>query len=129
QRQQSNWYILLRLEALESRVPGYYETAVAKAEPKSEKKIEDVLRQPAEILFAHELEALACVDKGDKPEGWLLSPKAVETYILGGKAGDTPITAKYVGSQRLVQIAIASLATDRALLLIGERSEEHTSEL
>lgn len=87
---------------------------------KSDKKLDDVLRLPAEILFAHELAALAAVDKGDKPEGWLLSPKAVETYLLGGKAGDTTISAKYVGSQRLVQIAIASLATDRALLLVGE---------
>jgi MoxR-like ATPase len=80
----------------------------------------DVLRLPAEIQFAAELAALAKADKGEKPEGWLLSPKAVETYILGGKAGDTVITPKYVGSARLVQIAIASLATDRALLLIGE---------
>src|SRR5262245_18782460 len=81
---------------------------------------ENVLRQPAEILFATELEALAKEDKADRPEGWRLSPKAVETYILGGKAGDVAISPKYVGSPRLVQIAIASLATDRALLLVGE---------
>ena len=80
----------------------------------------DVLREPAEILFAAELEALAKADKGARPDGWRLSPKAVETYILGGEAGGTTISPKYVGSKRLVQIAIASLATDRALLLIGE---------
>ena len=92
---------------------------MAKAESKSETK-SDVLRQQAEVLFASELVALAKVDKGAKPAGWNLSPKAVETYILGGDAGGTKITPKYVGSQRLVQIAIRSLATDRALLLVGE---------
>src|SRR5271163_4899671 len=80
----------------------------------------DVLREPAEILFAAELDALAKADKGARPDGWRLSPRAVETYILGGEAGGTTISPKYVGSKRLVQIAIASLATDRALLLIGE---------
>ncbi len=81
---------------------------------------DDTLRQPAETLFASELAALEKSDKGEKPEGWRLSPKAVETYILGGKSGGVEITAKYVGAPRLVQIAIATLATDRALLLIGE---------
>jgi MoxR-like ATPase len=87
---------------------------MAKEDPK------EALRQPAETLFAHELAALEKSDQGQKPEGWRLSPKSVETYILGGKAGGVEISAKYVGSPRLVQIAIATLATDRALLLIGE---------
>jgi MoxR-like ATPase len=78
------------------------------------------LRPPAEVLFAGELAALEKSDKGAKPSGWRLSPKAVETYILGGTAGGTTISPKYFGHQRLVQIAIASLATDRALLLVGE---------
>lgn len=80
----------------------------------------DVLREPAERLFAHELSALAAADKGELPPGWKLSPKSVLTYILGGKVGDTVISPKYIGSPRLVEIAIATLATDRALLLIGE---------
>ena len=80
----------------------------------------DVLREPAERLFANELAALAAADKGDLPPGWKLSPKSVLTYILGGKVGDTVITPKYIGAPRLVEIAIATLATDRALLLIGE---------
>lgn len=80
----------------------------------------DVLREPAERLFAHELAALTAADKGELPPGWKLSPKSVLTYILGGKVGDTVITPKYIGSPRLVEIAIATLATDRALLLIGE---------
>lgn len=80
----------------------------------------DVLREPAERLFAHELAALIAADKGEAPPGWKLTPKSVLTYILGGKVGDTVITPKYIGSARLVEIAIATLATDRALLLIGE---------
>jgi len=80
----------------------------------------DVLREPAERLFANELEALIAADKGEKPPGWKLSPKSVLTYVLGGKAGDTTISPKYIGAPRLVEIAIATLATDRALLLIGE---------
>src|SRR5262249_15624732 len=47
-------------------------------------------------------------------------PKAVRTYVLGGKAGGTEIRPKYLGNPRLVEIAIATLATDRALLLVGE---------
>ncbi len=78
------------------------------------------LRQPAEVEYAAELEALKAVDKDPRPEGWLLSPKAVRTYILGGKAGNTVIRPKYLGNQRVVEIAIATLATDRALLLTGE---------
>src|SRR5215470_745068 len=80
----------------------------------------DILRRPAEVEYAAELEALAAADKDDRPEGWKLSPKAVRTYILGGTAGKTEIRPKYLGSERVVEIAIATLATDRALLLIGE---------
>lgn len=93
--------------------------AKSPAPPAADKQA-DQLRPPAEILFAHELAALAKADKGARPEGWNLSPKAVETYLLGGEAGGVKITPKYIGNQRLVQIAIASLATDRALLLVGE---------
>src|SRR5262249_48854661 len=63
---------------------------------------------------------LAAHDRDARPEGWNLSPRAVRTYILGGKAGATEIHPKYLGSERVVEIAIATLATDRALLLIGE---------
>ncbi|UQA61335.1 ATP-binding protein [Polyangium aurulentum] len=80
----------------------------------------DVLREPAERLFARELDALATTDKGERPPGWRLSPRAVLTYVMGGKAGEVEITPKYVGAPRLVEIAIATLATDRALLLLGE---------
>lgn len=79
-----------------------------------------VLREPAERLYAAELAALEKADKHAKPTGWRLSPRAVETYILGGEIAGTTISPKYLGAPRLVQIAIATLATDRALLLIGE---------
>jgi MoxR-like ATPase len=41
-------------------------------------------------------------------------------YICGGACGKLNITPKYIGHQRLVEIAISTLVTDRALLLIGE---------
>jgi MoxR-like ATPase len=80
----------------------------------------EIQRPPAETIFAHELAALKADDKAEKPEGWVLSPKAVVTYVLGGKAADgTVISPKYVGSRRLIETAVATLATDRALLLLG----------
>lgn len=80
----------------------------------------DLLRLPAEQAYAQELAALARNDDAQKPEGWKLSPRAVLTYLLGGKAGDgTVISPKYVGSRRLMETAVATLATDRALLLLG----------
>ena len=80
----------------------------------------DVLRAPAEELYAEEIAALIAEDKHEKPPGWQMSARAVHTYICGGKAGKRDITAKYIGQSRLVEIAIATLITDRALLLIGE---------
>lgn len=79
-----------------------------------------LLRLPAETLYAEELEELAKIDDGKKPEGWNLSPRAVLTFITGGKAGKKVIAPKYMGNNRLVEMAIATLVTDRSLLLIGE---------
>lgn len=80
----------------------------------------DILRAHAEQQFAAELAELARHDQRQRPPNWRLSPWAVETYLLGGKLPNGfIITPKYIGSQRLVQIAIATLATDRALLLLG----------
>jgi MoxR-like ATPase len=78
-----------------------------------------VLRQHAEDQFAHELSALADADDKPRPPKWKLSPWAVATYVLGGKAGGVEISPKYVGKRRLVEVAIATLATERALLLLG----------
>lgn len=79
----------------------------------------DVLRQHAEQAYAHELAALAAHDDRPRPPRWNLSPHAALTYLMGGQAGDTAVTPKYVGDRRLMEIAVATLATDRALLLIG----------
>jgi MoxR-like ATPase len=79
-----------------------------------------VLRMPAEQVYADELAALARKDDLPRPPNWKLSPQAAVTYLMGGKAGDgTPISAKYVGNRRLIETAVATLATDRALLLLG----------
>ncbi|MER8404463.1 AAA family ATPase [Mesorhizobium sp. M1307] len=78
------------------------------------------IRLPVEQAYASELQALARDDDRQRPAGWSLSPQAVLTYLLGGKAGDgTLVTPKYVGRRRLMETAVATLATDRALLLLG----------
>jgi MoxR-like ATPase len=79
-----------------------------------------VLRPHAEQDHAGELAALAAADDRPRPPSWRLSPWAVVTYLLGGSLPDgTEITPKYVGPRRLVEVAVATLATDRALLLLG----------
>ena len=82
-----------------------------------------VLRLHAEQEYQAELAALAAADTRPRPPGWRLSPWAVTTYLLGGtipnSADGTAITPKYVGSRRLIEVAVATLATDRALLLLG----------
>ncbi|PXY30253.1 ATPase [Prauserella sp. PE36] len=82
--------------------------------------VPSILRAHAEVQHAEELAALARSDGRPRPPNWRLSPWAVATYVLGGETPDgTPITPKYLGSRRLVEVAIATLATDRALLLLG----------
>ncbi len=77
-------------------------------------------RPHAEDADADELAALAAHDDRPRPAGWRLSPWAVVTYLLGGELPDgTTIEPKYLGSRRLIEIAVATLATDRALLLLG----------
>jgi MoxR-like ATPase len=79
----------------------------------------EIQRWPAEQQFAEELAALAKADTRPRPPHWKLSPWAVVTYLVGGEVDDTEITPKYVGQRRLIEIAVATLATDRALLLLG----------
>src|SRR5829696_1075848 len=80
----------------------------------------DVLRAHAEQQYADELAALAAADDRPRPPSWRLSPWAVALYVLGGELPDgTTIEPKYIGSRRLVEIAVATLATDRGLLLLG----------
>jgi MoxR-like ATPase len=79
-----------------------------------------VLRRHAEQEFAEELAALAATDDRPRPPSWRLSPWAVRTYLLGGKLpSGFEVRPKYIGNARLIEIAVATLATDRALLLLG----------
>lgn len=79
-----------------------------------------VLRPHAEQSYADELARLAVHDDRPRPPGWRLSPQAVVTYVLGGALADGDmISPKYVGPRRLVEVAVSTLATDRALLLLG----------
>ncbi|MCW2939843.1 MAG: ATPase associated with various cellular 5 [Actinomycetia bacterium] len=81
---------------------------------------QDVLRPHAEQQYADELAVLAEHDDRIRPPGWKLSPWAVTTYLLGGELpGGVVISPKYVGQRRLMEVAVATLATDRALLLLG----------
>ena len=81
---------------------------------------EQILRLPAEQLFQNEIDALIAAEKHPVPAGWNMSPQSVKTYICGGEVNGTKITPKYIGHERLVEIAISTLVTDRALLLTGE---------
>src|SRR5262245_41004827 len=83
-------------------------------------KADSQLRRSAEAIHAHEIEALAKEDERSRPAQWRLSPQAVVTYLMGGKTkSGVGITAKYIGNRRLIETAVATLATDRALLILG----------
>jgi len=78
------------------------------------------LREHAEQLYAQELEELIKQDSDKKPYNWKLSPQSVVTYLIGGKLKNGfEISPKYIGNRRLMEIAVATLTTDRALLLYG----------
>ena len=81
--------------------------------------MEKILRPHAEDQFAKELKQLKKIDDKPKPTNWLLSPWAVVNYIMGGKVGGITIEPKYYGKRRLIEVAVATLVTDRALLLVG----------
>jgi MoxR-like ATPase len=95
-----------------------------------------MLREPAELRYAAELAALRAADTDPRPPGWLLSPRAVRTFILGtsgqepraSKAGKAPkgeiktpaIARKFHGEEALIDRAIVTLMSNRGLLLVGE---------
>ena len=80
----------------------------------------EILRQHAEQQFAQEIAELKKNEKFPIPENWQLSPQSVVTYVMGGKLKNGfAVTPKYIGDKRLIEIAVATLATDRALLLYG----------
>ncbi len=91
----------------------------------------DAIRLPAERRWQAELDALKATDDRPRPEGWQLSPKAVWRFVVGdtapirwtddsGAEHETMVERKVVGHDVLIQRAITTLASDRALLLIGE---------
>ena len=89
----------------------------------------DVLREPAEVRYADQLEALRQNDAEVPPSNWRLSPRSVLLYVTGGKTlkasidgkkVDVPITRKFFGDDGIVERSIVTLASERALLLVGE---------
>lgn len=79
-----------------------------------------LLREHSEQQFAEELHELGQNDRRTRPPNWKLSPWAVSTFLLGGKLPNGfEVSPKYIGNQRIIEIAVATLATDRALLLLG----------
>lgn len=80
----------------------------------------NLLREHAEQQFAEELHELSRADSRARPPNWRLSPWAALTYVMGGALDNGfVVSPKYIGSRRLMEVAIATLATDRALLLLG----------
>lgn len=80
----------------------------------------ELIRQHAEVQFAEEIEEIKKQDAGHLPPNWNMSPQAVVKYLIGGKLKNGfEVSAKYIGNQRLMEIAVATLTTDRALLLYG----------
>ena len=79
-----------------------------------------LLRQHAEQQFAEELHELKKNETNSVPENWEMSPQSVVTYLMGGKLKNGfEVSPKYIGNRRLMEIAVATLVTDRALLLYG----------
>ncbi len=77
-----------------------------------------VLRAPAELIHADELERLRDKDAGPRPPGWQLSPRAVRRFIVGDdKLG---IRRKFYGDDALIDRCIVTLMSHRGLLLVGE---------
>lgn len=80
----------------------------------------NILKQRLENKYQDELNALKKADTGWKPENWHMSPQSVLQFILGNvEIEGISISPKYIGHQNLVETAIATLATQRALLLTG----------
>ena len=75
-------------------------------------------RLPAEIIYADELDRLRDNDKDQRPPGWLLSPVAIERFVLGDDAAD--ISPKFVAPKEIVTRIVIALATQRGAMLVGE---------
>ena len=86
--------------------------------------MEQFIKPPVEVRYKEELDMLRFADNGRKPENWVLSPRAVRTFILGGevmtKDGEETISRKFYGNDALVERAVITLAGSRGLMLVGE---------
>src|SRR5688572_26386310 len=83
----------------------------------------EILRAPAEVKYAEELDWLESVDDGPKPFSWRLSPRMVRLFVLGSERSDgldREISQKWFGDRSFVERSIVTLASDRGLLLIGD---------
>lgn len=90
-----------------------------KADKAENEKVE-ILRQHPEQQFKEEFEELAKTDKKQRPPNWKLSPWAVVNYLMGCTLDNGfVVTPKYIGNRRIIETCVATLATDRALLLLG----------
>lgn len=95
-----------------------------------EKSEKTILREPAELRYAQQLEALRQNDPDKPPGPWRLSPRSVLAYVVGtkkpfkatidGQSVEVPITRKFFGDDSIVERSIVTLASERALLLVGE---------
>jgi MoxR-like ATPase len=97
---------------------------------------EEIQAPPPEATHATELAFLAQHDRGPRPPGWRLTPRAVVTFVCGsrGEALRLPlesegpeelpralvISEKLVGDRSLVERSVVTLAGERGLLLVGE---------
>ena len=90
----------------------------------------ELLREPAELKYRRELAALRQNDPDQAPAAWSLSPRAVLTYIVGskkplkatidGEVVEVAISRKFFGDDAIVERSIVTLASERALLLVGD---------
>jgi MoxR-like ATPase len=101
-----------------------------KSEETAAPPVSEILKEPAEIKYANELEALRQNEKDEVPTAWKLSPRSVLAYIVGtkkpltatinGAEVEVPITRKFFGDDTIVERSIVTLASERALLLVGD---------
>ncbi|MEW4369414.1 ATP-binding protein [Paenibacillus kandeliae] len=86
----------------------------------------EMIKPPAEVLYARELQALQQEDTGKRPPNWLLSPAYIRDFIIGRQRpaeldGEMiEITRKFYGNDILIERAIVTLAGNRGLMLVGE---------
>ncbi len=71
----------------------------------------ELLRAPAEIKYAEELDWLESIDDNPKPFSWRLSPKMVRLFILGSERADgldREISQKWFGDRSFVERSIVT---------------------